>query len=308
MSVIAVDVGGSSYKVAEYEGAERLWDTRIPYESRGDFERLLVNLEERIAHPSSPSGVHALGLALPGVVDQGGVMRSAPEKVPYLVGRDLPGELADRLGVPAVVDNDARAAARGECVSGAGMDAEVLLVVSLGTGIGTAVVIRGEALRDSRGYRGILGGHQKVVPAGPACTCGGRGCWEAVASGWALSRVIQELRPTVSRSSLSDGSEFEEVLTRAAGGDGLACMVREHYARWWAIGIANICMTIAPDRVVVTGGLAAGADDVLPRLRLFLRDALWEPDLAPDIRIADDVWSSATRGIAHLAQALKPKE
>ncbi|RCK70221.1 ROK family protein [Desertihabitans brevis] len=236
------------------------------------------------------------------------MMRSVHDKVGSLVDRDLAGEVGGWLGVPVAVDNDARAAGWGEYVAGAGQGAQVLLTLTLGTGVGSSLVVGGVALRDGPGHRGVLGGHQQLLPDGPECTCGRRGCLEALASGWALPRVVAEQRARHPSSTLPADADLALVVSAATTGDPLGRAVLDELVGWWAVGIANACAVVGPDRVVLTGGLASAAPHFLDDLRRRLAALVWEPSAAPDLRVAPDVWASATLGMADQARHLLGKD
>ncbi|SDD95189.1 ROK family protein [Auraticoccus monumenti] len=305
MTVLAVDVGGSSFKVAELEGHRVLRSARVPHRSEpADLDALGDLLGEWLGAPAGREPARAAGIAVPGVVDEHGVLRSVHAKVGYLVGLDLHRWFDQRLGLPVAVDNDARAAGWGEYVAGAGRGAEVLLTVTLGTGVGTSLVVAGQALRDRAGHRGILGGHVRVAPGGRRCTCGGTGCLEAQASGWALPGLLAERLPQHPGSRLATGSGFADVLDAADAGDVLAVALRDELVGWWGVGIAGMCALAGPDVVVLTGGLAAGAGRYLDHLRTTLADLAWDTTALPELRVAEDVWASATLGMADRARAL----
>lgn len=303
MTVLAVDVGGSSAKLAELHRHRVVRSSRLEHRAgAADLARWAAVLGGWLRDPTEHGPARTLGIAVPGVVE-GGRMRTAHDKVGYLIDLDLADWSARELGLPCLVDNDARAAGWGEFVAGAGRGARTLLTVTLGTGVGTSVVVDGRPLRGRHGHGGILGGHQRIDPAGPVCSCGGTGCLEALASGWALPRVIASALdgPAGARTELSPSSGFADVLAAARRGDGLAVRVRTDFLDAWARGLANMLHLLSPDRVVLTGGLAAGAPDYLPDLTAALTRLLWDPGLRPDLRVAADVWASATTGIAALA-------
>jgi glucokinase len=179
VSTIAVDVGGTNFKIAYIgPGGDVVRFARVPHHSApADLDHLADTLRSWV-----DGSTRAVGFAVPGVVD-GGRLRSAHGKVGYLVGLDLHAWADAELGLPAHVENDARAACWGEYRSGAGRGVADLLTVSLGTGVGVGAVVAGALLHGAHGHGAILAGH---VPSaeGPDCNCGGRGCVEARASGW----------------------------------------------------------------------------------------------------------------------------
>lgn len=279
MTVLAVDVGGTSSKLAVVDAAGRVvrFD-RVPHTAgEVDLDDLARRLrrwrdepDPAVEHDPGRTGVQALGFSVPGVVD-GTRMRSVRDKAAALLDRDLAVWADVELGLPVVVENDARAACWGEFRSGAGQGVADLLTVSLGTGVGVGAVVGGRLLRGAHGQGGILAGH---VPTGqgPTCTCGALGCVEARASGWAARRL---------------GAEGE---------------VPAGFVRAWALAIVGWCHVLDPARIVLTGGIASAATDFLPVLRELVVAGLWDPGRAPELAVADDVWTSAVRGVADLAR------
>ena len=305
MGVLAVDVGGSSVKIAVVLGdGSIVRSTQVPHHGSADGFGRAVDVVADWQREPADGPVDAIGLALPGLLDEAGTMVSAPDKLHFLVGRPLVDEWQQRFGVRVVVENDARAAALGEFRFGAGAGSRVLAVLTLGTGIGCGIVVAGGALRNEPGHGGVLGGHQMVDPEGPPCTCGRQGCWEAHASGWALPRVIaaqRRARPH-DHSPLTEDSPFALVAESAAAGDPVSGAVLDHHLHWWAVGMVNLHSVLGCDRIVLTGGLAAALPPYLDRLTTAVRDQLWSGDVCPTVRLAPDVFASVTRGLAAATQ------
>lgn len=211
--------------------------------------------------------VRALGLGAPGLVDRTGTLRYGPN-VPGLVDLHLSEILADDLGVPVVVDNDATCAAWGEHERGAARGANHSVTVTLGTGIGAGITVKGEVLRGAHGFAGEPG-HMVVDPKGPLCPCGRRGCWERFASGSGLGQQAREaaLAGVATRIVELAGGDPEAVrgehaTQAAAEGDPEAQAVMDRFAWWVALGVANLVNILDSELVVIGGGLAE-ADDVL---------------------------------------------
>lgn len=306
MAAIAIDIGGSSVKLALVDAGTVLREQRIPHSCAADgLEQLAGAIRPWLESGDVRPG--AIGIAVPGIV-RNSVMVAAHDKVAHLVGRDLSGWSESTFGLPAVVENDARAACWGEFVHGAGRGVADLAVLTVGTGVGMAVIAGGRPLRGAHGQGGILGGHMRIRPQGRPCNCGGRGCIEAEASGWALSRMLRG-HPEAVEWADGTGIGFHHVLAAAAQGNPLAQTIRADFIEVWALAISNLCQLADPARVVLTGGLMAGARDFLAELQWQVRALSWDPAFAPELVVARNVWASATLGIAHLAeQSTSPRE
>lgn len=196
--------------------------------------------------------VTAVGLAVPGIVDEesGTVIEAS-----NLGWHDVPvGALVnDRMGVPVTVCHDVRAAAVAEGLVGAARGCQDYLLLTLGTGVGAAVVLGGRPYTGVGGRGGELG-HTTVDPDGPLCACGRRGCLEAFASAGALVRRYGE------RSDKRVGAD--EVVARALAGDRAAKVVWDDALDALALAIANYATLLAPSLVVIGGGLAEAGDEL----------------------------------------------
>jgi glucokinase len=203
---------------------------------------------------------------------------------PHLAWRNqsLRQDLADRLQRPMWVGNDADAAAWAEYRYGAARGSSLMLMITLGTGIGGGMVIDG---RLQRGAHGVVGewGHMRVVPDGRLCACGNRGCWEQYASGNALGQTGREVarRSPAAAADLLDrvGGDTdritgEVVATAARAGDPLANELLAEVGGWLGQGIADLSAALDPEVVVIGGGLSVLGEMVLAPARERLERAL----------------------------------
>lgn len=207
-------------------------------------------------------GAEALGLGVAGLVDFDGTIRYAPN-IEGLDGVPLRTLLEEACGLPVAVDNDANMAALGEVRHGAARGHSEVLVLTFGTGIGGGIVTGGRVLRGSQGLAAEIG-HFTVDPAGPICACGGRGHWEALASGTALGQLGREWagRGDAPGSLRRAGGDPAAVTGRHVGesavageADGLALL--DTFSRHVAVGIGGLVNILDPELVVVSGGLVA---------------------------------------------------
>jgi glucokinase len=212
--------------------------------------------EEVAAEGGGP--IARLGMGAPGPLRfEEGVVVHAPN----LGWREVPlrAMVADAVGCPVVLDNDANAAALGEAWIGAGRGASVLLLVTLGTGVGGGVVEKGRIFHGARGLA-VEVGHQVVVPGGRPCPCGKRGCVEAYFSGHALTEQASE------RFLDGDATEHRAIFRAYAEGDPEVVPWMEAAIDALARGIALAGVLFDPDLIVFTGGLARSWDVYADRL------------------------------------------
>jgi glucokinase len=242
-------------------------------------ERLLDALDALDADADVTSdGVSAVGVGVPGMVDDAGMLRFAPN-LPGGEGLDVRGRLTERLGSrQVVVDNDATCAVMGEWIYGAAAGATDAVVVTLGTGIGGGLVVNDRVARGALGFAGEIG-HMVVDPSGPACPCGKRGCWERFASGSGLGRLAREAAHAgrlveVLRRAGGDPEAVraEDVTTAAAAGDAGAQAVLEELGWWLALGLANLANILDPSVFVLGGGLVDALDLVIEPVRTAFDD------------------------------------
>lgn len=287
MEAIGVDVGGTRAAAMRVDGSGRI-----------------LARDERPAHASDPAAsIAAIGDAIDAVGIEGavgigvgvaGLIASAEGVVrfsPNAAWREFPvgPSIGARFGLPWAVDNDATTAAYGEARFGAGSGASNLLFVIVGTGIGGGIVIDGAPYRGAHGFAGEIG-HVIVEPGGPRCGCGNRGCLETVASGTAIGRMAQEAAEEDPTSTLGregrDSLDARRVVELARGGDAGSLAILAEAGRRLGEGIAGLVNVLDPDLVVVGGGAAAGAGDLLlAPARAACRAAIEAPDHRPEVPI-----------------------
>jgi len=176
--------------------------------------------------------------------------------------------ISTATGLPVTLDNDANNAAWAEYVCGAGRGTQSMVMLTLGTGIGSGIILDGELLRGVNESAGEIG-HTIVQPDGRRCQCGQRGCLEAYASAsYTARRAIEQLdggRESIMAAWRRDGTEIDAIVVVRAvqAGDALACEVWEGTCRCLAQACVNIQHTLDPDRIVLAGGMCGAGDDLL---------------------------------------------
>lgn len=226
--------------------------------------------EARAAAPSQPQ---AVGFGIPCLIDQERGMAVMAVNLPLA---DVPFRelMAERLGLPVVLDNDANAAALAEHRFGAARGARNAVMLTIGTGIGGGLILDGALFRGSTGAGAELG-HVTVDLDGPRCqgNCPNRGCLEAVASGTALAhearRLAEERPDSALGSALAGGREITGLLVTelAHDGDAAARSAVELIGRRLGVGIASFVNVFNPEVVVVGGGVLAAGELLLEPAR-----------------------------------------
>ncbi len=266
---LGIDLGGTNTNLVLLSGSDnRLLDTRnAPTGDHSDPGSLLDRVAELARelldeHGIRPAELRSAGIGAPGEVEpETGIFRSSPIFPTWRAVR-IVDEFEARLGLRMILDNDANAAAWGEARIGAGRGFDPLLVLTLGTGIGGAVIVGGELLRGHLGSAGEVG-HISIDPEGPHCWCGGRGCLGLVASTSALlARYRREAG--LPEGEQVDGVRFARALS---AGEPAARVSLDVMAKALARGIADAVCVLAPRRVVLTGGIVALGDALLIPIR-----------------------------------------
>lgn len=216
-----------------------------------------------------PRDLAGIGLAVPGALDVGrGVLRSSPNLPGW---RDVPvaAIAADALDAPVAVEHDVRMAALGEARFGAGRDVASFVCVTVGTGIGAAVVLHGRLYRGASDAAGEIGHVPVVSDGGEPCGCGRRGCLETVASGRAIADRVRRL----------DGRTLDarEIFTGAAAGDATCARAVDEAVAALGVGLTILVNVLNPDVIALGGGVADAGAALLDRLRASVRAAAWAP-------------------------------
>ncbi len=276
---IGVDLGGTFIKAGAVSAAGAiLYQESRPTEVDKGCDTIIANIVAAIEAACEGAGlswdrIGAVGLGAPGVFDheRGGLVLFVPNLQP-LMGQPLVTLVEQKLNRPGVLvalENDANAAAFGEMWAGVGREVRTLVLYTLGTGIGGGIVIDGSVWRGSTGFAGELG-HHTIVPDGPLCGCGNRGCLEALAS---ATGIVRRYKEAVEAGRAGRAGRAGEELTAgdidaaAKAGDVVACEVMAETGRYLGIAAANMINGLNPGMIVFGGGVTAAGDTLLESIR-----------------------------------------
>lgn len=278
--VVGVDIGGTKVLAGVVDEDGRVTGTalRTTPGRRVVASQVEDALVEAILEAANGQRLAGVGVAAAGFVDPGGERVMFAPHLPWQ-GQPLREVLQDRLGCRVLLDNDANCAARAESHHGAASGATSALMITMGTGIGGAVLLDGAVLR---GFNGMAGefGHMQVVPDGRTCECGRSGCWEQYSSGNALVRNARSLmseQPSV-LEEMSGGRPDQVtgpmVTAAAEQGDLVARRAFASVGDWLGVGTANLVAALDPELVVIGGGVSAAGDRLLEPARAALQRTL----------------------------------
>jgi glucokinase len=266
----AVDIGGTKIAVGAVDDNGRVLSrTQAPTDPE-DYSGSIELIARMLGETAQSGGVELTGIGIgsTGPVDP---MRGEFGDVDFLPGwrgKSPVRDLAKIFNVRVALENDGDAAALAEAGWGAGRNRTRLIYVTVGTGIGGGMIFDGKL------YRGVDGahpevGHQVVDPAGPACSCGFRGCWESLAAGPAMVAWIESHAPA--DYPHRGGITAKKICELARQGDAVALQAVDHEAYYLGLGLANLINLFTPDAIVLSGSVMKSAPLFLDRIRAVIR-------------------------------------
>jgi glucokinase len=306
-TAIGIDLGGTKVAGIVMDADAKVIHRDERATPHGDTAAVMDAVHATVAHLQEEGDPVAVGVGSAGMVDfAAGAVAFAPNlpfrEVPI---RDL---VADRSGLPCVLDNDANTAAWAEYRFGAGQASRHMLLVTVGTGIGGGIVWDGALYRGAHGFAAEIG-HIIVEPGGPLCGCGNHGCWEQVASGQALDRLGGEeaaARPDGAIARLAAGERVTgvHVAEAASRGDRAALDIVDEVGRRLGEGLAGLVNILDPDTIVLGGGVAETGELILdPARRAYLR-TVQGPEQRPEVPIVPAILGNGAGAIGAAAMAL----
>ena len=316
MYAIGIDIGGTKIAgalVDEKGAIVREARVATPVKDPAALVDAVVGLVQDL---SADQDVLGVGVAMAGFIDH--------QQANVIYGTNfgwknypLKSEIEAKLEIPVIIENDANAAGWAEYRFGAGQGYQHMVMLTLGTGVGGAIITDGKMLRGGFGVAGELG-HMRIVPDGLPCGCGQRGCIESYASGTALLRTAKELvdsgDPMGARlaelkqeaGQLTGAEVYQALLERDPGAVGLL----NDLASWLGQAIASLSAILDPEIVVIGGGLSQAGELLLEPIRSSFRKYSPAGGFRPELAVvtAQFVNDAGVVGAADLARvSLGPK-
>jgi glucokinase len=289
---LGLDVGGTNLKwaVVERDVDPGLLKTGILRTDARDGERSVVQQLLDVAREvmSDIEGIESIGVGMPGVLDpDAGVTLFIPNIPGNWDGVQVTEAMTRAVGTRCLLINDARAFALAEHGLGAGRGTTSMLGITLGTGVGGGLILGGQLHLGHKGTAGEFG-HQTIVPDGPPCGCGNRGCLETFARADAIARA-------------SGSPSVEAAVDAARAGDARAQEAFRDAGRYLGIGAANVVVLVGVDRIVIGGGVAAAGDMLLVPIREELQRRVHVTDVAriEVVRGELGIWAGAIGAALH---------
>jgi glucokinase len=279
--IAAIDIGGTKIALglARLDGEPlpfRRFPTRVERGARAIIDEATGELERMAAETGAR--IVAVGIGCGGPLDRRRGLILSPPNLPGWDEFPVVRQVEERFGVPVRLDNDANAAALGEHEYGAGRGLRNLVYITISTGIGGGLIINGQLVHGVGDGAGEVG-HMVVAPGGPPCGCGARGCLEALCSGTsiarrALERLAEDVRPSTLRALGGEHVTARTVVEAAGAGDPLAGAVWDETIHYLALGLSNIIAALAPEAIILGGGVSAAGDQLLSPLRRRVRESV----------------------------------
>jgi glucokinase len=228
--------------------------------------RQVAAIAKDISAAVTPDQIEAIGVCAPGPLDSDTGIVLEIATMPGWQNYPLRMKLGEAFGRSVLLENDGIAAAFGEWKHGAGKGLDNLVYVTVSTGLGGGVVVDGHLLRGARGMAGHVG-HMMIDPNGPRCGCGGRGCFEAYASGTNFALAGRA-------KGFASG---EAIVEAARHGDAVALELVDQEARYLGYGFSSLLHLYSPQRLIMGGGVSKALDLLMPGIRAQIDDVAMPP-------------------------------
>lgn len=262
---IGIDLSGPSLRAAIVSNDGKIIERReVPLEA----DRLVPQIGEIVNELRGVNpNIAAVGVAIPGLVNRQTDRVISSRDLPSTVRDDLHAELTKATGVRVEIENDANAAAYGEYSVGAGRGSRDMFYITIGEGIGGALVLEGRLWTGASGFAGEVG-HITIDTEGVECECGNTGCLETVASGpnivrRARERLFRDGTSSLSKLGVNKNFTAADIAHEANNGDDFALMMIERTGKYIGTGVASVLNLLNLERIVLGGGVMDAGDLIL---------------------------------------------
>ena len=280
---IGVDIGGTNIKIAlvDFEG-KIIYSNTTPTRAEMGFEAGVANIKQAIKDlmqetNESAKTIEAIGFGLPGQIDyKAGMVKSLPN-IPGWINIPLGKLIEDEFQIPTKLDNDVRCAALGELNFGAGKGCENLICITIGTGIGSGIVLNGKLVRGASNAAGEIGHIKMTLEKGPLCGCGDHGCFEAYASGPSIVTMAKEFisggKSAKYKEMATDGIITPYIVAQAAlQGDAVSLQIFKQIGEIIGVGLSSVINLLNPEKIIIGGGVADAGEILLEPIRKTIED------------------------------------
>jgi glucokinase len=269
--VAGIDIGGTKIALAlETHSGERVATRRLPTHVKLGPNKILENILQELGEMLAETNANltSIGIGCPGPIDIERGLVLSPANLPEWINFPIVELVNKRFGVPVSLDNDANAAALGEYFYGAGRGFKDVFYVTISTGIGGSIICQGRVHHGVQSGAGEIG-HAIVKPDGTPCRCGTSGCLETIASGTGIARRMRETLAAQNGKNIEKFADVtaETVVEAVRSGDETARKIWDETIKYLAIGIGNAITLLAPEAVIIGGGVSEAGELLLEPLR-----------------------------------------
>ena len=264
-SFIGINPSGSKLRAAIVGGGGQVLERR---ETTMTAAKLVEQVASVVSELRAISpGVTAIGIAIPGLVNRQTDRVIASRDLPSTVRENLHSDLMQATGLRVELENDANAAAYGEYKVGAGRGSRDMFYVTIGEGIGGAIILDGKLWTGASGFAGEFG-HITIDTEGIECECGNTGCLETIASGpnivrRANERLYRDGTSSLSKLAINKNFTADDVAHEANNGDDFSLMMIERTGKFIGTGVASVLNLLNIERIVLGGGVMDAGDLIL---------------------------------------------
>ena len=282
---IGIDVGGTNVKIALVDdNGKIIYSNSVPTYAKMGYEYTVNKIKQAIRDlmketNTTAKDIDGIGFDFPGQVDyKTGVVKLAPN-IPGWVNVPIAQMIEEEFHIPTRIDNDVRCAALGEMKFGAGQGCENFVCITVGTGIGSGLVVNGQLVRGASNAAGEIGHIKLQMKDGLICGCGDTGCLEAYASGPSIVAMAQDYikggKSTKFREmAAAEGGEITPymVAKAAEAGDPVAKRIFAIVGEYIGIGLTSVINLLNPEKVIIGGGVAEAGDLLLDPIRKTIKE------------------------------------
>ncbi len=281
---VGVDIGGTNVKIALVnKKGEISYPKTVPTRAEMGYEYTIGNITQCIKDliteaNLSTNQLEGIGFGFPGQIDcEKGVVRILPN-IPGWIDVPIAEIMQKEFNVPVKVDNDVRCMALAELNYGAGAGCQNLICITVGTGIGSGLVINGKLVRGASNAAGEIGHIKLEMHDGQICGCGDTGCFEAYASGPSIVALAKEYIAGGKGTKYRELAGSVDAITpaivcqAAQQGDVVAKRIFTKMGEYLGIGLASVVNLLNPEKIVIGGGVADAGDILFDPLRKTLKD------------------------------------
>lgn len=279
---IGVDIGGTNIKIAlvDLKGGI-VYSNTTPTRAEMGYEYTINNIKQAIIDlmketKVDKASIEAIGFGFPGQIDyKNGIVRMLPN-IPGWIDVPVAKIMEDEFKIPTRLDNDVRCAALGELNFGAGKGCQNLICITVGTGIGSGLIVNGKLVRGASNAAGEIGHIKLTLNDGPLCGCGDFGCFEAYASGPAIVAMAREYIAGGKSSKYKEMATEELspyiVAQAALQGDAVAKKIYTKMGETIGIGLASVVNLLNPEKIIIGGGVAEAGDILFDPIRKTIQE------------------------------------